>query len=257
MSTQTKGKLYTIIASMIGMSILLGACTSPTPAPTEAPPPPSPMPVEPVSTLLPISQAELTAVTWEWVGGRDNSTTTYQVADSQNYTLNFADDGSLFVVADCNTSRSTYELSGETLTISPGATTRVACEPDSLSDQFLLQLEQASRVGTGFGNLVIVLADQVSELYFQGVAVTPATTELEPVTQEEIVDIRWQWTNLVETDPPSEAGIGDPANYDLVLRMDGTYSAKADCNQLNGTYELVGSQFNPLPRDYHAGNVRA
>ena len=243
MFAQKKKILSLVIVLLLSISILLGACTSPapSPSPTVIAEPPTPMPVEPVSSLGPITQEELVGANWQWVGGRDVSTATYQVANPENYTLTFSDDGSVFIVADCNTSRGTYTLSGETLGITLGATTRVACEPGSMSDQFLSQLEQSSRAGAGFGNLVIVLADQVSEMYFTRTAAPELATNLEPVAQEDMVDILWQWTSLEEPPPAPGIGVGDPATYDIVFRADGTYSAKADCNRLNGTYEMNGS----------------
>lgn len=124
-----------------------------------------------------------------------------------------------------------------------------------LPASFLALLEKAAKVGTGSGNLVIVLADDNGEMYFQRATTTAPTTpalgaDLSPIAQEDLVDTLWQWTNLVETAPAAETGIGDPENYDLVFRADGTYSAKADCNQLNGTYELLGAS------SCHAGGRR-
>ncbi len=236
-------KTYIVTGLVIAFSLLLGGCYSPTPEPTQ---PPQEV-AEPAFALETISQSELVGATWQWIGGQDATAAPYPVADPQQYTLTFNDDGTLFVVADCNTSRGTFELSGDQLTIALGATTLMACEPGSMSDQFLAQLAQVARAGTGFGNLVIVLADQVSAMYFQKATATTVSVELEPVTQEGLVDTLWQWTNLVETNPASEIGVGQPENYDLVLRMDGTYSAKADCNQLAGTYELFGSQLTLNP----------
>jgi heat shock protein HslJ/uncharacterized protein YraI len=205
------------------------------------------MPVEPVSTLGPITQEELLGANWQWVGGRDAGSATYKVADPESYTLAFNEDGSVFVVADCNTSRGEYTLEGETLSITLGATTLVACEPGSMSDQFLSQLAQSSRAGSGFGNLVIVLADQVSEMYFHRTAAPEQATNLEPITQEEMIDILWQWTSLEEPPPAPGVGVGEPEKYDIVFRADGTYSARADCNRLNGTYEMSGSQLTINP----------
>jgi heat shock protein HslJ/uncharacterized protein YraI len=239
---------YPIVALLVGLSLLLGACSSPAPAPTEAVETLAPVPTEAAVLLEEISQEDLVGYTWQWVGGRGTmSAPEMVVPDPQSYALTFNADGTLFVQADCNTSRGTYQLSGDELTIELGATTLMACEPESLSDQFLAQLAQASRVGTAYGNLVIVLADDAGQMYFQRVAAPSLSADLDPVTQEELVDILWQWTNLVETAPAAETGVGDPQNYDLVFRSDGTYSAKADCNQLAGTYELLGSQLTLNP----------
>ena len=87
-------------------------------------------------------------------------------------------------------------------------------------------------------------------MYFQhapAAVTSPLDANLQPITQETLIDTLWQWIYLKETSPSSEVGVGDPENYDLVFRADGTYSAKADCNQLAGTYELSGSNLTLNP----------
>ena len=44
----------------------------------------------------------------------------------------------------------------------------------------------------------------------------------------------WQWTTFV--DPLSRTNVDDPAQYTVEFKDDGSVSAKADCNQGNGTY---------------------
>jgi heat shock protein HslJ/uncharacterized protein YraI len=250
MFTRKKKILSRVFVLLLGISILLSACASPapSPAPTEAVVPPTAEPAEAPQVLESITQEQLVGAIWQWVGGREPlSSPLFQVADPQNYTLTFNEDGSLFVKADCNTSRGTYELSGDQLAITLGATTLVACEADSLSDSFLASLSKAAQAGSGFGNLVIVLADEAGEMYFHRVAAPEEATNLTPIAQEDMIDILWQWTSLVEPPPAPGVGVGDPENYDIVFREDGTYSAKADCNRLNGTYAMNGAQLTINP----------
>jgi heat shock protein HslJ/uncharacterized protein YraI len=247
MTKYQKHLYYQLLTLVIGLSVLLAACSSTTPTPTTDLETPALAPTEAAVSLKPISTEELVGSTWQWVGGLETpSAPKLVVPTPENYTLTFNADGTLNIKADCNAVRGSYELSGDQLSIELGASTLVACEPDSLSDQFLAQLSQAKRAGNGYGNLVIVLAGG-GEMYFQPTAAVASGADLQPITQEELVDTLWQWTNLVETTPASEIGVGDPENYDLVFRTDGTYSAKADCNQLNGTYELLGAQLKLNP----------
>lgn len=44
----------------------------------------------------------------------------------------------------------------------------------------------------------------------------------------------WQWTTFV--DPLSKVTVDDPAQYTAEFKDDGSISAKADCNQGNGTF---------------------
>ena len=226
MFAQNKKIMSLVFTLLLSISILLGACSSPTPgpAPTEAVAPPTAIPAtEAPQVLEPITQEQLVGAIWQWVGGREpKSSPPFQVPDPEKYTLTFNEDGSLFVQADCNTSRGTYELSGDQLTITLGATTLVACEVDSLSDQFLANLGKAATAGSGFGNLVIGMADEAGEMYFHRTAAPEKATNLEPITQEEMIDILWQWTSLEEPPPAPGVGVGEPEKYDIVFRADGT-----------------------------------
>jgi heat shock protein HslJ len=63
-----------------------------------------------------------------------------------------------------------------------------------------------------------------------------------------ILDIQWQWTQLVETEPASQSVIADSENYVLVLNADGSANIQADCNQVQWTYTVEGDtiSFNTL-----------
>jgi heat shock protein HslJ len=50
----------------------------------------------------------------------------------------------------------------------------------------------------------------------------------------------WQWTRFV--DPLSETQVDEPAQYTVEFGDDGSISAKADCNQANGTYTVNSGQ---------------
>jgi heat shock protein HslJ len=50
----------------------------------------------------------------------------------------------------------------------------------------------------------------------------------------------WQWSASTTTVPASQSVVPDPENYTIQFMDDGTFSAKADCNQLNGSYTSPG-----------------
>ncbi len=64
---------------------------------------------------------------------------------------------------------------------------------------------------------------------------------IQTTSLENILDISWQWIDLVETEPAGQSVVPDPENYTLVLRADGTAEIQADCNQVLGTYTQQGS----------------
>jgi heat shock protein HslJ/uncharacterized protein YraI len=239
-------KIRLVLASFLALSLLLGACSSPTPtaAPTTAPQPAQ----TPQAVLETVSQAQLVGETWQWVALRETTPAAQSVVpDPENYTITFNEDGTVSIKADCNLASGSYQLSGDQLTLNLGPTTLAECGPDSSYNQFLILLEQASGIGSGFGNLVIVLAQDAGEMYFQRATTSSLAADLGTVTQEDLLDTLWQWVSLVETMPASQSMIADSENYNLVFRADGTYSAKADCNQLLGGYELLGGQLSLEP----------
>jgi len=63
-----------------------------------------------------------------------------------------------------------------------------------------------------------------------------------------ILDIQWQWTQLIETQPASQSVIANSENYVLVLNADGSANIQADCNQVRWTYTVEGDaiSFNTL-----------
>lgn len=71
----------------------------------------------------------------------------------------------------------------------------------------------------------------------------------------QVTDIVWEWETLkVQTGYDNEAQrpiqetttTPDPENYTLILREDGTFSGKADCNEISGTYSNEGGYFFTL-----------
>ena len=102
------------------------------------------------------SAAPLAGVTWRWATFRD-AKQDYVVPLTATYTLEFGDDGTVVVVADCNTANGTYTVNTNgTLTISILATTLAACAPDSLGDSFIEYLNQAGPFEVDEGGTLII-----------------------------------------------------------------------------------------------------
>jgi heat shock protein HslJ len=60
-------------------------------------------------------------------------------------------------------------------------------------------------------------------------------------SSEEITGIVWQWTAMQETVPANLSVVPDPQNYTITFNTDGSVDIKADCNAVNGTYKMSGS----------------
>ena len=57
----------------------------------------------------------------------------------------------------------------------------------------------------------------------------------------------WQWTASTTQAPASQSVVPDPENYTIQFNADGSFNAKADCNQVNGTYTSSGSSLTIVP----------
>jgi len=88
------------------------------------------------------------------------------VAQQANYTVTFNTDLSLNVKADCNSVGGTYvTTSSGGLTITLGASTKVACPEGSLADQYLAGLSSASSYTIVSNELTIVIPDGWSLIF--------------------------------------------------------------------------------------------
>lgn len=165
-----RAKQMVLLLSLLLIGALLVACggeeapiaAEPTqPAEVEPPeaPPGGPQDV-PVSEILDI--------TWQWVELVENETAgQFMVADPENYTISFFEDGSLGVKADCNVGTGAYTVNGNKIEFGPMATTMAMCSPESQHDQFLQLLGQVDIFGMLDGKLVLVLKENAGGMRFQ------------------------------------------------------------------------------------------
>ena len=63
---------------------------------------------------------------------------------------------------------------------------------------------------------------------------------------DSITGIVWQWESVIEQPSGVTTTVPDPENYTLVFSNDGTFSGKADCNEISGTYSQEGGFFLSL-----------
>jgi heat shock protein HslJ len=64
---------------------------------------------------------------------------------------------------------------------------------------------------------------------------------------KEMLDTTWEWQQLTETMPASQSMVANSANYTLVLTADNLYSGKADCNMIQGEYQVSGESLTLKP----------
>jgi heat shock protein HslJ len=87
----------------------------------------------------------LQGVVWQWQESLYSDESEAVPEDPAQYTIEFADDGSAAVKADCNQVRAEYESDADgTISIVLGPSTLAACPPGTLDAEFLRDLEGAA-----------------------------------------------------------------------------------------------------------------
>jgi heat shock protein HslJ len=85
--------------------------------------------------------SDLLGKTWLWQETDFNSGKTIPVLAPASYTLQFLADGKINIKADCNSGGGSYVVTNDVnLTIRVETMTRAMCPPDSLSDEYVKEL---------------------------------------------------------------------------------------------------------------------
>jgi heat shock protein HslJ len=113
-----------------------------------------------------VAQPEISGIEWQWQSTLAADGTMTDVPNPENYTLSFNDDGSFAIVADCNQGSGTYALNGDQISIEVGPLTRVACPPESLSQDYLDHLAEVSTVSLVGENLILSWGTEGAVLVF-------------------------------------------------------------------------------------------
>jgi heat shock protein HslJ len=93
--------------------------------------------------VLKFKASDLVGYVWIWLEFLENNDTITQPEMPGNYTLEFLPDGVVNVQADCNNASGSYTVKGSQLDIEIMTTTLAACPRESLSDEYLLLLNDA------------------------------------------------------------------------------------------------------------------
>ncbi len=123
-------------------------------------------PAEPVAPAEPAAPAEITGVTWQLQEISRGSGSVSPVADPTKYTLTLNADGTVAIVADCNTGAGTYEVDGSAISFQQLATTRMACPQPSMGSQFTKVLEFVDSYAVENGNFVLSYSNGSGTLTF-------------------------------------------------------------------------------------------
>ncbi|WP_328949606.1 META domain-containing protein [Streptomyces sp. NBC_00184] len=130
----------------------------------------------------------------------------------------------------CNLFTAEARLDGDTLTVEPGTTTEMGCEPDI--QQFEALLSQAFS-----GKLTVAAKDA-------GITLTTAeggTIALTARPPAPLTGTRWRITTLVSGSIASSLPAGTANKAHITLGKDGTVQGVLGCNRFRGTADVSGT----------------
>jgi heat shock protein HslJ len=91
------------------------------------------------------SGGSLTGIVWQLTIVKfDGQSITNIISEPDKYTIEFQTNGTANVKADCNMATLTYSTNGNQLTIKAGPMTLAYCGPNSLSNEYVQALQQAT-----------------------------------------------------------------------------------------------------------------
>jgi heat shock protein HslJ len=195
------------------------------------------------------SGSSLTGKTWQLTAITEKTPAFQGVvpaAEQSKYTVTFNSDGSFNATADCNQVAGTYTTSGSNLTITLGPSTLVACPEGSFGDLFAHGLGQAASYAIANDQLTITLQDGGTMTFVVASASSSASAAPAsaapaggaPSPLPGLTGKAWELTAITEKAPAFQGVLPaeDAGKYTIEFMDDGTFAAKADCNQVAGTY---------------------
>ncbi len=183
---------------------------------------------------------DITGTVWEWEAFEDTADlNSISVDDPSRYTVTLLPDGQASIKADCNMVSTSYTLDGSSISFaSPFMSTMAMCPPDSLDQQFLGYLENVVTWVMGPEDKLVfnLFADAGNMIFNNGGPAEESPT----ASIEDIQNIEWLWSGLVETEPAAQSVVPNPENYTVIFLPGGSAPITADCNQVGGTYSADG-----------------
>ncbi|MGB5973446.1 MAG: META domain-containing protein [Nodosilinea sp.] len=172
----------------------------------------------------------LTDTIWELQQIQMSDGTLLTANPPQNYTAEFADDGQVFVQADCNRALGQYtEYADGRISVNLGPTTLAACPEDSISSEFLQAMNNST------------LYFFQNEDLFIDLKADSGTMQLSGLTAPALVGTLWKLQQIQYSDGallvPDE-----PESYTAEFLEDGTLLVRADCNRGRGEFSTDGDR---------------
>ncbi len=160
-------------------------------APTEQATLPAPASAEasveaPASAVATAAGPSLVDTVWEWQATTYSDGSEVTAAAPSGYTIRFLDAAALEVRADCNGVSGSYVVDGDSLELTLGSSTEVACPPGSQADVFLRDLGEVAAYRFENDDLLLVLGGDAGSIRFA--APRPGAAVAEELRGESTLD---------------------------------------------------------------------
>lgn len=185
---------------------------------------------------------KLRAGTWYWQGSSYTDGTKAIPVDPSGYTVTFGSDDRLSAKVDCNQAGGPYRVQGSTITVGQLISTLALCPPESLSTEFMRDLQALGEFKFDGANLVVTLKDNLGTATFSPEASTSGPA---PESAQALTGIVWKWQGT--TTPVEQIKPDDPNKYRVEFLADGKVQIKADCNNGSATYTTSDSSITISP----------
>jgi heat shock protein HslJ len=252
------------IAILIAVS-MLAACNGAVPPSAASPPAGSSL------TPSPSAGSSLTGRPWA-LTAVTGKTPAFKVAvpdyQQPDYAITFNTDGTYSGTAACNQIAGTFATSGDSLTITAGASQLVFCPVVAASDFgtiFAHSLTGAATSAVTNDTLTITLNDGGTMTFGPPQAVpssarSRAVASLAPgvMPPAELLGKTWKLTGITAATPAFQGVVpeADQPNYTIEFQAEGTFDATADCNQVGGTYGVYrGDGRTDIPLEPEGGSI--
>jgi heat shock protein HslJ len=161
-----------------------------------------------------------------------NNDDTFVPDNSSNYTVEFKDDGTVHIKADCNTANGTYTVDGSSITINePLAMTMAMCPPGSLSEEFVKQL-------TG----IAIYFFESEYLYFD-LKFDSGTMKFSPMKSVELPGSAWavRGYNNGKGENAGVVSVIIGTEMNATFGADGQMTGSSGCNNYSAGYKTDGN----------------
>jgi heat shock protein HslJ len=101
-----------------------------------------------------------------WEGLNSTTGESFTVENPEQYEFMLLPTGTIRVKADCNNGSGTYWTEGSSISVEVLTLTRAACAPDSLSAEFVQNLNQASAYQVEGGKLFLAVGEAGDTMEF-------------------------------------------------------------------------------------------